>query len=46
MRGEVDMNIYADIWECKFCEIGNDTPFCAKCGVHKCTAAKRGRKVD
>ena len=34
-------SIYADIWTCRFCKIGNDTPFCAKCGIHKCTAAER-----
>ncbi len=33
--------VYADIWDCRFCGTGNDTPYCAKCGVSKCGGAKR-----
>ena len=27
-------------WECRFCNISNDRPFCACCGWHKRSVAK------
>ena len=35
--------VYCDIWDCRFCEIGNDTGRCAKCRRPKAVAMKHSR---